>query len=68
MTDTMKLDRYGFLTAVVVTLLVLPALAQSDSLKDEPAPGFDLPTLTGEQLALQDLRGKIVVLHFGAGW
>ena len=32
------------------------------------APAFDLPTLDGGSLSLADLRGKFVVLHFGAGW
>lgn len=50
-------------------LLALPAFAQTDTLKGKPAPQFDLPTLSGSQnVALEDLRGKIVVLHFGAGW
>jgi hypothetical protein len=34
----------------------------------QQAPGFDLPTLDGESLSLADFRGKLVVLHFGAGW
>jgi len=32
------------------------------------APGFSLPALDGATVSLADLRGKIVVLHFGAGW
>lgn len=60
---------YRLLPAALIMLLALPALAQADSLKGEPAPGFDLPTLSGDQrIALRDLRGSIVVLHFGAGW
>lgn len=34
----------------------------------QQAPAFSLPTLEGKTLRLADLRGKIVVLHFGAGW
>lgn len=31
-----------------------------------PAPDFVLETITGEQLSLAELRGKVVVLEFGA--
>jgi hypothetical protein len=34
----------------------------------ESAPEFRLESLVGETVGLADLRGKIVVLHFGAGW
>ncbi len=34
----------------------------------EPAPQFNLPTIEGKSVSLTELRGKIVVLHFGAGW
>ncbi|HVS15894.1 MAG TPA: hypothetical protein VMV46_18375 [Thermoanaerobaculia bacterium] len=55
--------------------LLLLALAQAPSpavaaepLIGAPAPAFDLPTLDGDRVALADLRGQLVVLHFGAGW
>jgi cytochrome oxidase Cu insertion factor (SCO1/SenC/PrrC family) len=32
------------------------------------APPFSLSTLDAKKLSLQDLKGKLVVLHFGAGW
>lgn len=34
----------------------------------EAAPGFTLDTVAGEKLSLEDLRGKYVVVHFGASW
>jgi cytochrome oxidase Cu insertion factor (SCO1/SenC/PrrC family) len=34
----------------------------------EPAPPFRLKDLEGRTLSLADLRGKLVVLHFGASW
>lgn len=33
-----------------------------------PAPAFSLRSLDGEQVALEDLRGKRVLLHFWATW
>ncbi len=33
-----------------------------------PAPSFSLSTLDGKKLSLSDLKGKLVVLHFGTGW
>jgi peroxiredoxin len=35
---------------------------------DAPAPNFELETLSGEQLSLEDLRGKTVLLNFWATW
>lgn len=34
----------------------------------DPAPTFSLKTIDGKVLALEDLRGKLVVLHFAATW
>ncbi len=34
----------------------------------EPAPAFSLPTLTGEMVSLESLRGKTVVIDFWATW
>jgi len=48
-------------TAMPANQIKQPMIATS-------APPFKLSSLTGEQLALSDLRGKVVVLHFGAGW
>ncbi len=53
--------------------LALPALtpapaSSAEPLVGEPAPAFELPSLDGERVALSDFRGKLVVLHFGAGW
>lgn len=35
---------------------------------DSPAPDFLLTSLTGEQLALEDFRGQVVLLNFWATW
>lgn len=34
----------------------------------EPAPGFQLTSLDGARLSLDDYRGKVVVLNFFASW
>lgn len=34
----------------------------------EPAPTWHLESLEGDSLALEDLRGKVVVLNFWASW
>jgi len=35
----------------------------------EPAPTFRLQDLlSGKTISLEDLRGRFVVLHFGASW
>jgi cytochrome oxidase Cu insertion factor (SCO1/SenC/PrrC family) len=32
------------------------------------APAFELKTVAGDTQSLDDLRGRYVVLHFGASW
>lgn len=58
-----------------ISLLVgamLPAAVAVSQMKQpwigEPAPAFSLSRLDGSKLSLADLKGKLVVLHFGAGW
>lgn len=36
--------------------------------KGQPAPDFTLENLDGEPVALEDLRGKVVLLNFWATW
>jgi len=48
---------------------VLPIPGQTGSiLLNHPAPDFELKTLDGERVRLQDLRGKPVLLTFFASW
>ena len=35
---------------------------------DSPAPDFELASLSGEQVALEDFRGQYVLLNFWATW
>ena len=35
---------------------------------DQTAPAFELQTLKRDSVALANLRGKFVVIHFAASW
>ena len=37
-------------------------------LKGKPAPEFQLQTLTGEKITLEELKGKPVVINFWSTW
>jgi len=69
----------GVLTAIalVAPLVGAPAIALSPEAAaetadhpwiGEPAPGFSLPDVDGRPIRLEDLRGSMVVIHFGASW
>jgi hypothetical protein len=57
----------------VAALTLAGALAAADdpaaTLIGRPAPPFRLTdVLSGKTMSLEDWRGTIVVLHFGASW
>jgi len=54
----------------VLTVFPMTSRAQEiTQLKiDHAAPGFELQTLKGDSVALANLRGKFVVIHFAASW
>lgn len=60
--------------AVAVGVAVFAALLLSEAPPDpirpgQPAPGFDLPLLTGDaSISLESLRGRVVLLNFWATW
>jgi len=54
--------------ALAAALLAAPTEGAPPSLFDQPAPPFKLRGVDGATLSLGDLRGKLVVLHFGASW
>ena len=57
------------LAAVPVSLLIQRAFDDSASpLTSGPAPEFALPDLDGDQVSLDALAGKPVVLHFWGSW
>jgi peroxiredoxin len=59
------------LTALFVAAVLPPPAALTEMKQPwigEPAPAFSLSTLGAKKLSLADLKGKLVVLHFGAGW
>jgi hypothetical protein len=64
--------RVGVVGTVLVGMLAGSAARAEDpaaAMLDQPAPSFELNEVrTGETHALEDFRGKFVVLHFGASW
>jgi len=63
------LMRRGFATLAVSAALIGAASGQTGQpMLGEPAPLFELPGVQGETVSLQSLRGKLVVIHFGASW
>ena len=57
---------------LLLFLLAVPVTGFAEELPQpmisEAAPAFNLETLQGEKLALADLRGKFVVIHFATTW
>lgn len=49
-------------------LLFQPIMAQAVLKVGEQAPGFTLQLFSGGKLALEELKGKPVVLNFWASW
>jgi len=61
--------------ATATAALLLPAgvgIARganaSQPMIDTDAPAFELATVAGDTVGLADLKGRYVVLHFGASW
>jgi peroxiredoxin len=56
------------LLGVLASLLGAPAVATAKVGKGQRAPGFSLPTLKGDRVALSAYAGQVVVLDFWAQW
>ena len=61
----------GLVSALALALSATPATAADPaaSMLGRPAPSFRLNDVrSGKAVSLEDMRGRTVVLHFGASW
>jgi cytochrome c biogenesis protein CcmG/thiol:disulfide interchange protein DsbE len=58
----------GAVLALLLPLSAAEAAEPGQPMIGEPAPAFQLDGVNGETLSLADLRGRFIVLHFGASW
>ena len=57
--------------ALLVLMLVLPGCTKKEekpAVTGNPAPDFTLKDLSGKEVRLSELRGKVVLLNFWATW
>jgi len=59
-----------FLVLLIASAAMAQAAAELDAhpMIGEVAPEFQLERVNGEPLSLEDLKGKYIVMHFGASW
>jgi cytochrome c biogenesis protein CcmG/thiol:disulfide interchange protein DsbE len=54
---------------LMLWLLLMPRNSSDAALLvGQPAPGFTLESITGEQVSLADLKGRPIILNFWATW
>jgi cytochrome c biogenesis protein CcmG/thiol:disulfide interchange protein DsbE len=58
----------GILALLVVLALGLMRTQQGPVSQGKTVPSFTLTTFQGEQIAIEDLRGKVVLINFWASW
>lgn len=58
----------GLLVLLTILALGLKRTQQGPVAVGDHVPNFILTTFDGEQIALKDLKGKVVVLNFWASW
>lgn len=63
----------NFIVVLSLQILIAGSLMSSEDEGQQPkigeaAPLFQLKSLHGDSLALANLRGKFVVIHFAASW
>lgn len=66
---------FSFKHAFLILLLLIIAVPVTGFAKElsqpkigEAAPAFNLADLQGDKIALADLLGKFVVIHFATSW
>ncbi len=61
-------SRIVTLVAVTLGASLLASPARPGSAVSADAPDFELPTRSGSQVRLEDLRGQVVMINFWASW
>ena len=69
----MNRNRHRAVMTVLIALVAAVVGAQDSGVSSHPmigeaAPAFDLEEVSGGDLSLEALKGRYVVLHFGASW
>src|SRR5579875_3257257 len=66
----MKPVVYRLLAGICLGLLAAaaPSGAGQGPQPGQPAPAFDLPTIDGKRVRLEDFRGKTLVINIWATW
>jgi thiol-disulfide isomerase/thioredoxin len=65
MNTTNMLRAKGLRTLLVTALLAAPALAVAPS---GPAPQFELASMAGKTVSLDQFKGQVVMINFWASW
>jgi thiol-disulfide isomerase/thioredoxin len=61
-------SKFATRTAAVIVAALLTGLASAAGPAPAPAPAFTLPSRAGQSVALESLKGKVVMLNFWASW
>jgi len=56
------------LLVMLVGILTCPSVLYAAPRSGQPAPDFKVNTLTGQQVSLENYRGRVLVLDFFATW
>jgi peroxiredoxin len=64
------MKKYFYVALLIMSLCTLSACSRKESpaLEGKPAPDFTLKDMSGKQVRLSDLKGKVVMLNFWATW